>query len=899
LTVSVLVLLTLALAQGCAKSAAPAQQPARPTDETKAAGPATTRARSTPATTQVSEATTLPAAPATQGADPIAHAPATAPTTAATTQAAAVAPAPRTVDQPNAALAERFAQMAQNTLRMQVLVDSTWRMAADLLEAAARLQPDEPRFARMLVEARLRGGDIPGAIDALATYRRLVPSDQHAQVEQIDLYLTRMETADAKLAYLESLIAAEDAIAAEVRSHAAVRAAQTRLERSQPGQAQLMLDQALELNPLNTDALRLRLTTAQEQTREQRVSSFLAWLRASPGDPAVAAALADELADAGHHRAALDWFGQAMSMYRRTNMQPGPQFAINYIAAMHLAGARNDAETGLAQVLGSDPTNIEAWLLRLAIARGSGDAAQLETAQREAAVALTNRLALLRQAAGDKQATTQPISAPGPIKLPDPGPILQQLSGTGRNELLEEFGHTASAIAWLKIYFEQKPVEAVPWVGVLRSMYGEENPLVTRLEGWSFLMAERPDEARVKLSAIADRDPVAALGMIRLADPAEKARTDAAARALLGEYPSGSTGVLLAEALRERGIQPDPVPDAAAVTEALEKFPKDFMEILGRPEMFYNVRLDPVQVGHGFGEPILVRVSLHNIGRDAITIGSQGAIERHLWLDAQLRGIAQNSFVGVAQDRLGGPLVLRPGESISQVVRLDQGDLNQFLSFNPSPMLQLSAAVTTNPTMSAAGPAPGLAGMRASLTRLIQRTGSPLNPEGRQRLEQALSDGSAGEKVRALELLATFAQILSRGEANEEMKAVAAQFGDLIRRAVNDPQPGVRAWAGYLSAAISSAQDRAAFVQQLAGGDWMQRLLAVRLVAEGAAGKDVAAKLAKNSDDPLVQSYAAATLDLLAVAATQPAATQPGPATAPTTKPTTVPAAAGSVPAAP
>lgn len=778
--------------------------------------------------------------------------------------------------------------MARLPLQARVVVDESWQMAASLLEAATRLKPEEPRFAQLLVEARHRNGDIAGAIDALAHYRRLVPGDQLAQVQQIDLYLAQMETADAKVDYLQSLIAAEDAIAAEVRSHAAARAAQTMLERSRPGLAETMLDKALELNPLNADALRLQLATTQDQTRQQRVKTYLALLRATPTEPQVAASLARELANAGLYRPALEWFALALQMHMAAGSAAGTELAIDNVAALHLGGAHTDAHGLLGQVLQVDPTNTDAWLLRLALAEDSGDAAAQQSARREAANALSNRLALLQQAAGDKAATTRPINAPGEVTFPEPAPILQQLQAAGNPELLEAFGETAAAIAWLKIYFEKKPVDAVPWVGVLRTMYGEENPLVTRLEGWSFLAAGRPDEARVKLSAVAERDPLAAVGMILLNDPAAENGANGAAaaeaRRLLGQHRSGLLGVLLTEALRERNVQPDPAPDAKELAALIEKSPTDFMDLLRQPQQFYSVRLDPVQVSHSFGEPILVRVTIHNTGKSPITLGNDGAIKRNLWFDVQLRGIVQNAFPGAAQDWLAGPLVLRPGESASQVARLDQGQLNGFLESNPGPTVQLSSAVTTNPTMVSSGVGPGPAGIRAPLTRLIQRTGSPLTADRRDRMQQTLSDGTPAEKVRTLEMMATYAQLLTQGEQNEGGMALAARFRDLVRGAMKDSEPSVRAWAGYLSAVIAAQQERPQLVEKLASGDWMQQVFALLLVYQGAAPKDVAERLAE-TEDPLVRSYASAMLELLAISTTQPAATQRSATTAPATAP--------------
>jgi hypothetical protein len=397
----------------------------------------------------------------------------------------------------------------------------------------------------------------------------------------------------------------------------------------------------------------------------------------------------------------------------------------------------------------------------------------------------------------------------------------------------------------------------------------------------------------VKLSAVADVDPYAALGMIKSAGPAEQERADADARRLLTQYPSGVTGFLLADALRDRKIQVESTADADAIVRELDKFPKDFILILDQPGLYYAVRLQPVKIAHRYGEPVLVRVSVQNVGVDALTIGSDGAIRQDLWFDAQPRGIAQQQpFQGVAYDRLAGPLVLQPGQSTSQIVRLDQGPFYNFLELNPVPMLQFSCSVTTNPTTTQQGIAPGLAGLRTPLQGLMERTGTPLNEQSRQKLVQSLTNGSPEEKVRTIGLLATFVRGLSVEGADADSKAAAAQFRDLVRRCSRDPDAGVRAWADYMSALIGSIDDRGPIVERLITGDWMQQMFAVLVVQTGGVSKEVAEHLAEHSADPLVRQCAAGMLDLIAVAATQPAATQPAtaPAAAPASQPVTRPA---------
>src|SRR5205823_2963303 len=75
------------------------------------------------------------------------------------------------------AMSERFASWAKLTLAQQKITPAIMRQATVLLEAAVRENPDEPRFLRLLVEARLQLGgkdDLAAARKALQRYRQVL-----------------------------------------------------------------------------------------------------------------------------------------------------------------------------------------------------------------------------------------------------------------------------------------------------------------------------------------------------------------------------------------------------------------------------------------------------------------------------------------------------------------------------------------------------------------------------------------------------------------------------------------------------------------------------------------------------------------------------------------------------
>jgi cytochrome c-type biogenesis protein CcmH/NrfG len=102
---------------------------------------------------------------------------------------AADQPAP--TDPADAAVAEHLCEVAQSTLRAQTITPPTWQAATALLEAAARLNPAEPRYWRLLAEAQLRQDNAAGAAAAFASLMRADPGSRVAQARLIDIYLAR------------------------------------------------------------------------------------------------------------------------------------------------------------------------------------------------------------------------------------------------------------------------------------------------------------------------------------------------------------------------------------------------------------------------------------------------------------------------------------------------------------------------------------------------------------------------------------------------------------------------------------------------------------------------------------------------------------------------------------
>jgi tetratricopeptide (TPR) repeat protein len=846
--------------------------------------------------------------PEEQGAPSIEPEPTTTASTGpATTQAVAeappaapaVAPAVVPVEQyQNPALAERLTSMATGLLRSQPPSNAVWRYAASLLQAATRLAPNEPRYSRFLIEAAGRAGDEETVLRTLESYRKLVPNDEHAQAQLIDLYLARMQSADDRVKYLQAIIDSRQ-IPPPVRSFAAMRLATAMSERMQDDLAADAIGIALQLNPLNLDALRVRHQSAQQSGQPaDRLAAQLALLQASPAQPTIGIGVARELADVGLVQRSIEWFNQALELHRRMGITPAPDVGVDYASQLFISGEAKAAMQVVDQLTTTNPDDLNAWLLKLILVRQSGDKALQEQSLHKATIALTNRIATINKSAGNTTATTRPIDFAGEVPLPDPVADMQ-LINANNPDLATQYAPVAAGMAWMKIYFEEKPAQAQPFIKAVSDFMGEGYEVVARMQGWSYLVAGNPDDARVKLSAVADKDPIAAMGMVRLAgsDPAalEKAVNDA--RKLLDQTPSRLTGAFLISELGKHGVKVQPGPGAPAIEKVLAAFPRDWMKIIDQPQQFYSMRVEPVagRVSVPLGEPVLVQISIHNISSFPLTMGPEGVIHQDLWLDAQTRGVQQQFFPAEAFARLSGPMVLPPKTGITQVVRLDQSQLLGLLERFPAANFHIMALLMTNPTTVGGRVQPGPAGQQVALAKLMERRGAPIGQaEVRQKLGDQLQNGSPEAKIVAAETLTKFATLFNGPGAGDEAKLFGQQASEAVRHVANDPDPTVRAWASYLYSVYTG--DQALLTRLAHDPSWIARTLAI--VAIDYTGKDQAAfkDLAVNDPEPLVKNLASAALEAkiarnAAAAATQ-AAPQPG-APQPAAGATT-PAAAGA-----
>jgi hypothetical protein len=790
------------------------------------------------------------------------------------------------------ALADRFSVLARQALASKTLEPAQFRETYQLLDAAHELVPTDPRFCRLMYQAAAQAQDATLAMAAVNALRTIDPADQGAQLDKIDLVLASMQTTDAKLHYLDKLLGVK-AIPAEVRSAVAFRAAKIDADRHDQPAVLKMLDQAVRLSPLNLEAMQIQYKLkAAAATPEQRVSMLLQMMRANPAQPVVATQIALELADQGLVSESVTWYTEAFDLFHRTGAGITADCARGVVVEQYLAGQTQASLQLLSQYLSSVPNDADAWFIKLAIEQANDVGGSFAKARTLALVALTNRVADAGKALGDTNATTRPVEDGEAGPMPDLDADLA-LAQAAKPDLRSYFVDTLADLAWFDIYYQRDTGSAAKLISYITKLDAGDLVLLNRLAGWSHFRDGDFDAARTKLSGVSGRDAMAALGLILIdqADPAKKDAAVAQGQRLLSQHPSGVIGATIFAALG----QPTPIAPATnsdPTRVEVDGFPYDWLHIVDSPNNFYSIRAEPVRVDCKFGQPMLLQITLQNLNSYDLAIGPFGVLHSDLSFSAALRGLVEGTIPDAAYDRLTQRIVLHANEGISEIVRVDDGQLASVLSSNPLVAIQAMFSLITNPVTLRNGTViPGAGGYKIDSLQPIDRASAPLGTQpGRAAVYAKLQSGDTGEKLSALDALRAFAIQIAQSPS-------AAQLGDMQKElltnmfsASTDASPIVSGWSRYLLATIIDPDQRAQLVDSLCKDtQWYNRMLGLNAAAamddHGAA---LAQKLSQSDADAKVKAYAAARLDQItydqehpttepaAAPATEPDSTQPG-----------------------
>lgn len=781
-----------------------------------------------------------------------------------------------------AQLAEHFVEAAQALLppANQPLSHGVLLQTAALLKGAVRLNPSEPRYPRLLAEAQANIGDVDGQIASWTAYRKLAPDDRVAQAQIIDLYASRFETADKRLEYFNQLLD-NAALPPEVKAHVAAMAVPLLDQRSHD-QALAMLSRARQFALLPEVARLQYMMLPQDADPQKRAAALLDMILSNPAQADAMIELARLLSSQGLPHQAATWYSVAFNLYLGAGATPEHSAMVEYLCDLFESGQGQVASQGIDRMLQADPNDADAWFIKLSM---SDPKPNLDAAR----TAFTNRLGMIaaRILAAQKAGTTMPASAPStePVDPQHVAEVSAKLKQIDNPALRDGWISALADLSWFELYYANQPQAAAQWINALKVVVAPDNQILARTQGWEDVLAGRLDEAQKELGPIADRDALAELGMIRLAEQ-RKQSADANERAqkLSSQPHPGVLGAIIFAALAEKHVPPATEPSETALADLVDKFPMDWLNVLVAPNRFYQLSADPVQVAHRLGEPMMAQVTIRNIGKQDLNIGSgvNGLIQPQLWFDAAIRGIAQQAFPGVAADRIMSRSVLHPQESITQIVRIDQREMGESLRQLPIGMISVEADVVTNPIPSGQQVLSTPGGYSMRMSKIFSQHNEPLSDVARNRFIDTMQAAAPAEKMLDLQLLAAYVRQYSAQASDPIAKKMANQYMDLISREQSDPAPEVATWANYQAASVLQGPAEQKVIENMVSpkAAWESRMLG--LAAARLLERDQQKKIAQgleNDPDPVVKDFATATVEAISQAATQPAsqpaATQP------------------------
>jgi hypothetical protein len=806
-----------------------------------------------------------------------------------------------------ATLGEQLVDVARENL-VGPMDDASVKQSAALIEAATRLDPNQPRYLRLLADAKQQLHDVPGEIAAWSAYRKLAPNDRVAQVRLIDLYTQQLQTADAQEKYLGSLLDREG-IPPEVKSHVATEAARLLLNRSEKD-ASAMVDRAVKFYPMPEAIVLQYQLLPKDATKLEKLKALLAIVRVDPVQSASLQAAAELLSHAGLAPEARPFFAAAVDGIRRQGGAPSHTLLLDYVADLYLAGYDKLAGSWADSVLAGQPDDVDFQFFQLTRLKKVGlDGAAPDDALSKARDALASRWVIVNNRI--LGIADQPEGGGEPVMPPDPQPAANKLADAQpktpadqqqTQQLKDAFSSAMDDMAWLELYYADKPDAAKQWIDALKIVAPKDNMALERLEGWYDLQTQKPQEAARHFQAFPN-DVLSELGLIQVAKlegtPKTLKQASDLEQKLMSAHYGGLMDTIIHQAMPETAAAaPDDLPapvappgtpapttgpatrpstimsaDAEAMRDALKNFPADVLGFTSEPQKFYSVHLTPMSAKYRYAQPMLAMVTVHNVGEVDLPINAIGPIQPMVVYEADAM---QSNTGGPARafDELTGRLVLRPGEELDQVVRLDQGPLGVFLQSAISPgLILVSGQAYTNPVIGKNMVAAGSGGQRAGTDQLLGRQVPDLmDSNARHQFYMELQNGSPDVRIESLDLLAATSRWLHRHPEDAQSQRLSAEFVTVLDHYSADPVAYVADWAKYRAATVNRPDAEKLVRGLMKDKDWLARLLSLMAMRYEpfAIRRQMTATMTKDSD-ATVKELAAATLARLSAPATQPA----------------------------
>ncbi len=645
-------------------------------------------------------------------------------------------------------------------------------MAEILLEYASTYKSEDPELWSLRAEIAMKLDDKPGWERALREYIRLRPEDDTAQLELIFSRLTSMETLDARLSRLESIMGSTTsrALSPSVRSYLASFAAGAARELGDTDKFARWLKQATQLDPANQDAAMMMVDFTRERGGSplHMGASLIHLVKASPLMAGARLQLAELLA--------------SEAVYSRAAEQ--------YRLAMHMSGRRlpHESERNMLLCLGASGLDEEAMAFLTDISQMSRepepDETEQEAEQEEepspSSEPLSPDLQLFRTAIIYDPANPESSDA-----------SLGELLATIENGMDMDPDQREYDQLWLQAMFghDMGMVDEQ-----IRGLGETDHVLVKRAQGWMHLRTGDHDRARMVFEEYAEQDPPCAYGLALLSGM-DEAGQSRALREVIRRFPQ-SLGAMLAA--RELNRMQRPVEPTTTGNRLLEMMsyvsPQVWSMKMKSATEWVQMRIKSKNPRAAILEPIMVEVTVRNVSPLPLGVGEGRTISKMVLLSPAVfsDGRPIPVYIPPIEVDMSRRLTLNPGESIVVDMDIKRYAVGGLLGSRPNTSFTINVSAMLDPVPTPVGPIPGPMGS-TDIVRAIQAWGLPVTDQNIELWLRQLDSHRIIEQMEAIVRLTSM--VVNSSEVEDESHiATLDRIADAINRRYPQYQSMRQAW---------------------------------------------------------------------------------------------------------
>ncbi len=689
-----------------------------------------------------------------------------------------------------------------------------------LLSAAKEASPHCADAWYWLYDLNLRLGRRSAALEALAEYVKLAPSDDGAAIRRLQLELDQRQTAESRTQFVRQELQRKP-LTPVYESELATWLGKYAFEGGDRHEAGQQIERALRLNPMNVPARRLAYEMFGETEPElQRVEMGLQMISINPSQVNLVWDLAEFLDRLSLHKQAQEWYNRAIDLHRRAEAGAIPaelwqKLAISYMCGGDYAKAKEAADAALDV----DPSFHAVRLLRANAEGKLGDAAA-------------------------EKADQEFVKKAYEARIPE---VTDQ-------RLADE----AAQLAWYFAYHRPDKEQALK-LAELAVGCPRPSALARLAHGYALSINGRTDDAIKALQPLAESDQLAALELARC----RLARGDKAqAMSLLHKAAamqySGIAYNLIRDELAKLGETASEPPLHAKVVAVLDKFQRDVFDYYRRTGDFLKFTLRLARENVPIAGPLEVVLRLENVGPFSITFGEGFMARPLIAISATVDDGEPIIFQDYLQALMSSRPVLIPGDAVEKVVAIDVGPFRERLLSAALRDTQIEIVARFDPVYQEGKLASGLGTLTAGPIT-ASRKGFVPSPAA---ISALADEASSGQPAGRIAVADTVGALLAAAEKHQDA-AQTVPLDDLRRilaKLLADRDWQVRARA--VAAADWSTLDATILTrpsaQLVQDPNPIVRLLTVRLFAgqQGEAFKEALEHISKSDPDQSVRTLA-------------------------------------------